>query len=1047
MFPQFRKSVLLLFAAAFIAGGIFGNFRVASAAIVFDETTGLYTDDFTDGSGIANFTNTEINTGAVELVNTGTELAPAYGASGTVTLQLLRPVLLAAWGTLSIMATTPAGTSIKVQALDDHGTAYKNIYLSGNETGVSSFPVDTRNIPVRQCADLYSPGDPLPFRYNCTRPGAIYIKFTLTTTDPAATPLIDSMQLTYTPTQGDLSASPPSTTDPWPTFSGNQQGTNHSPYDNQATYPAFRWVGSRYVGSTNYLPVLDLNNKLILSAGYDYLVAINKNNGSELWRLPSLCNFGAAISQNGTYYSTEINDDYIYAIDTASGQVKWSYFFGGGHGNDDTVIGSDGTIFTIRNNSGLIDTVYAFKPDGTVKWTKTITAETGIESSAGQFSVGADGTLYYGTRVFGPGYINLNLGKLYALDPADGAIKWSYNTGDTSYGQSPIVDASGVVYIGNYFNNTQNHEVKLMAINTVGELAGTLKWEKSFGTGDTGITSLALRDDGKLWLSYRLNWDGDGVKIFLINTDDGATLYSDPTGSNIGDIGNGNFLTSDKVNGLYYTTLGYNDPQANSTTIIYYDSNHDLRWQIPYVYDSNSFHTFDSFAQPVISDNGWLYGVFSNSVYDGSYRDIKSDEFAQVFALAPWTLVPSITPGAIYRSGAVTFSVTTSMQQTNPLTDEANKLQVVLDDSTKIPLTYSSTNGDGDTVWTGDYTVPTSAAFGSHNYTVEANAAMVKTDITVAFASPATGSENTGLTAAGTYTIARNGTAPSSSGGSSVAAPSIVISVPRASATFTADDEISLEWIPANGAFTKYKVSYSANNGITWTTISDNNTSTSLSWTAPDLGTTQGLIKVEGYDGSGVLLATGTSGIFTVIGEAVPDEDNGVTPGTFVPPATDPTVSGTYTPNEAKENNPDFNTDMGLIAPDLGTTVYCTAGELIKGSLPSVYYCGADGKRYVFVNDKVYFSWYLDFSTVQIITDEALALIPLGGNITYRPGSRMVKIQSDPKVYVVARGGVLRWVATEAVAIRLFGTAWNTMIDDVPDSFFVNYALGEPITE
>ena len=32
------------------------------------------------------------------------------------------------------------------------------------------------------------------------------------------------------------------------------------------------------------------------------------------------------------------------------------------------------------------------------------------------------------------------------------------------------------------------------------------------------------------------------------------------------------------------------------------------------------------------------------------------------------------------------------------------------------------------------------------------------------------------------------------------------------------------------------------------------------------------------------------------------------------------------------------------------------SGGLIKGSLPAVYYIGADDKRYVFPNDKTYFT-------------------------------------------------------------------------------------------
>ena len=36
-------------------------------------------------------------------------------------------------------------------------------------------------------------------------------------------------------------------------------------------------------------------------------------------------------------------------------------------------------------------------------------------------------------------------------------------------------------------------------------------------------------------------------------------------------------------------------------------------------------------------------------------------------------------------------------------------------------------------------------------------------------------------------------------------------------------------------------------------------------------------------------------------------------------------------------------------------------GELIKASQPAVYYLADDGKRYVFPNERIYFSWYEDF--------------------------------------------------------------------------------------
>jgi len=122
------------------------------------------------------------------------------------------------------------------------------------------------------------------------------------------------------------------------------------------------------------------------------------------------------------------------------------------------------------------------------------------------------------------------------------------------------------------------------------------------------------------------------------------------------------------------------------------------------------------------------------------------------------------------------------------------------------------------------------------------------------------------------------------------------------------------------------------------------------------------------------------------------------------------------------------------------------AGDLIKGSLPGVYYYGADGKRYVFPNEKTYTTWYTGFGSVKTVTDAELAAISLGSNnVTYRPGVKMVKITTDPKVYAVAKNGSLRWVKTEALASALYGSAWNTMIEDVPDAFFANYTIGAEI--
>lgn len=121
-------------------------------------------------------------------------------------------------------------------------------------------------------------------------------------------------------------------------------------------------------------------------------------------------------------------------------------------------------------------------------------------------------------------------------------------------------------------------------------------------------------------------------------------------------------------------------------------------------------------------------------------------------------------------------------------------------------------------------------------------------------------------------------------------------------------------------------------------------------------------------------------------------------------------------------------------------------GDLIRGtSFSAVYYMGADGFRYVFPNDKTYFTWYSDFSSVKMLSDADLAKIQMGGNVTYKPGVKMIKINTDPKTYAISAGGTLRHVTSEAVAIALYGGTWNKMIDDVPDGFFSNYTVGSAI--
>ncbi|MCG2693670.1 hypothetical protein L6259_00040 [Candidatus Parcubacteria bacterium] len=120
-------------------------------------------------------------------------------------------------------------------------------------------------------------------------------------------------------------------------------------------------------------------------------------------------------------------------------------------------------------------------------------------------------------------------------------------------------------------------------------------------------------------------------------------------------------------------------------------------------------------------------------------------------------------------------------------------------------------------------------------------------------------------------------------------------------------------------------------------------------------------------------------------------------------------------------------------------------GALIKGSGPAIYYYASDSGRYAFPNEATFKTWYNNFSGVITISDIELAAVPFKGNINCKPGVKMLKIQTDPKVYAVGEDGKLRWVETEALAKELYGSDWNKKIIDIPIAFFTNYEIGVSI--
>lgn len=137
---------------------------------------------------------------------------------------------------------------------------------------------------------------------------------------------------------------------------------------------------------------------------------------------------------------------------------------------------------------------------------------------------------------------------------------------------------------------------------------------------------------------------------------------------------------------------------------------------------------------------------------------------------------------------------------------------------------------------------------------------------------------------------------------------------------------------------------------------------------------------------------------------------------------------------------------MSSVAQALSTLPYANSLVKIDGN-PTVYWVATNGKRYVFPNPRTFYSWFsgADLASVITLSPQQLGSITIGGNVTYRPGVRLIKVTTDPKVYAVARYGVLRWITSEALAVQLYGQNWAQQVDDVPDEFFTNYRTGDAV--
>lgn len=279
----------------------------------------------------------------------------------------------------------------------------------------------------------------------------------------------------------------------------------------------------------------------------------------------------------------------------------------------------------------------------------------------------------------------------------------------------------------------------------------------------------------------------------------------------------------------------------------------------------------------------------------------------------------------------------------------------------------------------------------------------------------------------------------------SVPIASLVVTAPNGGEQIVGGSMFTVTWSLIGTGIDHLRILLSNDGGLSFSSVVTENASPvgNYDWVVPAIMGDQFRIRLEGLSADNtMMLADISDANFTIVLNETHSE-----PASSAPHETPGVTTGdSFDVSVATTTSPTINDDLKLGPPVAHAT--CPSNTLFREFKTStVYYCGANGKRYLFPNEGVYFSWYQNFNTVSFVDEEHISGSLLGGVITYRPGVRMVKIESNPRVYATGPGGLLRWITTEAIAEKLYGSQWRTFVVDLPLSFNAGYHFGPDITQ
>ncbi len=215
-----------------------------------------------------------------------------------------------------------------------------------------------------------------------------------------------------------------------------------------------------------------------------------------------------------------------------------------------------------------------------------------------------------------------------------------------------------------------------------------------------------------------------------------------------------------------------------------------------------------------------------------------------------------------------------------------------------------------------------------------------------------------------------------------------------------------------------------------------------------DLGIDPG-IAITGTDGKAVFKLTyGQVGksLITAIAGGMPLEQRPVVEFFNPTPGSPSTGSGSSSGSGQAGANPVLAAQLCRSTLLPGTLLKMPSdGNPLTQEDSTIWYIGADCLRHPFPYTKVYFTWYQDYRAVKVVPKTDLLAFAIGSNVTIRPGIGLLKMKSDPRIFVVSGPRQLRWIRSPQAAIDIFGANWNYKIIELPEEFYGDYAVGASV--